>query len=94
MKKELTLGINEIVGVHLKDTLAVTPDFPGKFKCVTFGEGCVDFASELRILENLGYSGPYMMEMWYEPGMDWNSYITEAKQYIEDQFRKGVEKTA
>jgi len=91
VKSELTLGINEIVGVHLKDTLAVTPDFPGKFKCVTFGEGCVDFASGFRILEDLGYAGPYMMEMWYADGTDWRDYITKAKQYIEEQFGKGVE---
>ncbi|RKM58487.1 L-ribulose-5-phosphate 3-epimerase [Butyrivibrio sp. X503] len=90
VKHELELGIHEIVGVHLKDTLAVTPTFEGKFKCVTFGEGCVDFAKELNILENLGYSGPYMMEMWYQEGMDYKEYITNAKKYIEEQYRKGV----
>ncbi|SFU78055.1 L-ribulose-5-phosphate 3-epimerase [Butyrivibrio sp. INlla21] len=90
VKHELELGIHEIVGVHLKDTLAVTPTFEGKFKCVTFGEGCVDFAKELNILENLGYSGPYMMEMWYREGMDYKEYITNAKKYIEEQYRKGV----
>ena len=91
VRSELTLGIHDIIGVHLKDTLAVTPTFPGKFKCVTFGEGCVDFASGFRILEDLGYAGPYMMEMWYSEGMDWEDYITKAKRYIEEQFRKGVE---
>lgn len=40
---EISLGRNGMVGVHLKDTLAVTEDFPGKFKCVPFGSGCVDF---------------------------------------------------
>ncbi len=89
-KEELSLGIHEIVGIHLKDTLAVTPTFEGQFKCVTFGEGCVDFATELKILEDLGYAGPYMMEMWYSDGMDWKEYITNAKQYIEEQYRKGV----
>lgn len=90
VKHELELGIHEIVGVHLKDTLAVTPSFEGKFKCVTFGEGCVDFAKELNILENLGYSGPYMMEMWYQNGMDYKEYITNARKYIENQYQKGV----
>lgn len=89
-RSELSLGISEIVGVHLKDTLAVTPTFPGQFKCVPFGEGCVDFASELRILEDLGYMGPYMMEMWYASGMDWKTYIGNAKQFMEEQFQKGV----
>ena len=90
VKSELTLGIHEIVGVHLKDTLAVTPTFEGKFKCVTFGDGCVDFAEEFAILEGLGYAGPYMMEMWYAEGMDWKDYIGKAKHYIEREFAKGV----
>ncbi len=90
VQSELTLGIHEIVGVHLKDTLAVTPTFEGKFKCVTFGEGCVDFAKELGILEDLGYAGPYMMEMWYSKDMDYMDYITKAKQYIEKEYMKGV----
>ncbi|MBO4808180.1 MAG: L-ribulose-5-phosphate 3-epimerase [Lachnospiraceae bacterium] len=93
VKSELTLGIHEIVGVHLKDTLAVTPTFEGKFKCVTFGDGCVDFAEEFKILEELGYAGPYMMEMWYTEGMDWKDYIGKAKQYIEEEFSKGVAKS-
>ena len=59
-----------MVGVHLKDTLAVTEDFPGKFKCVPFGSGCVDFPACLGQLEREGYRGPYMIEMWYEPGQD------------------------
>ena len=90
VREELTLGIHEIVGVHLKDTLAVTPTFEGKFKCVTFGEGCVDFAKGLQILEDLGYAGPYMMEMWYQDGMDYIDYISKAKAFIEKEFEKGV----
>ena len=91
VKSELLLGIHEIVGVHLKDTIAVTPTFEGKFKNVPFGEGCVDFKKELGILEELGYAGPYMMEMWYTPGMDYIDYISKAKKYIEDEYKKGVE---
>ncbi|MBR5357194.1 MAG: L-ribulose-5-phosphate 3-epimerase [Lachnospiraceae bacterium] len=90
VKEELTLGIHEIVGVHLKDTLAVTPSFEGKFKCVTFGEGCVDFKKGFEILESLGYTGPYMMEMWYEENMDWKDYIEKAKAFIEEEFKEGV----
>lgn len=91
VKSELLLGIHEIVGVHLKDTIAVTPTFEGKFKNVPFGQGCVDFKKELAILEELGYSGPYMMEMWYQPGMDYKDYIIKAKEYIESEYKKGVE---
>lgn len=87
---ELSIGIHDIVGIHLKDTLAVTKDFPGKFKNVPFGEGCVDFPRAFRILEDLHYHGPYMMEMWYEPDSDWRSLILQAKSRMELAYQKGV----
>ena len=89
--KELELGGKEIAAVHLKDTLAVTPDFPGQFKCVPFGTGCVDFPLCLRQLEKQGYHGPYMIEMWDEPGKDWKAEITAAKAFIEKQFALAME---
>ena len=89
---ELRLGTNEIVAVHLKDTLAVTPDSPGTFKGVPFGKGCVDFPACFRQLETQGYRGPYMMEMWYSPGQDWASEIRAAQAYISAQFRSVVGK--
>jgi len=83
---EISLGRNGMVGVHLKDTLAVTEDFPGKFKCVPFGSGCVDFPACLGQLEREGYCGPYMIEMWYEPGQDWRAEITNARKFMEEKF--------
>ena len=88
---ELKLGGKEIVAIHLKDTLAVTPDFPGQFKCVPFGSGCVDFPLCLRQLEQQGYCGPYMMEMWYQPGQDWKQEILSAKAFMEEQFARAME---
>lgn len=41
----LDRGAGSIVAVHLKDTLAVGRDFPGQFRSVPFGSGCVDFKS-------------------------------------------------
>ena len=89
--EELSLGRNGMVGIHLKDTLAVTPDFPGKFKCVPFGSGCVDFTACFRQLEREGYRGPYMMEMWYAPGQDWRAEITSAKHFMEEKFAAAME---
>lgn len=88
---ELALGGKEIVAVHVKETLAVTKDFPGQFKCVPFGTGCVRFAEDFGILERQGFAGPYMMEMWYAPGQDWRAEITRARQFIEAEFDKGTE---
>jgi len=91
MPKELALGAGEIVGVHIKDTLAVTPDFPGKFKCVAFGSGCVDLTAWFRQLETQNYRGPYMMEMWYSEGQNWHREISSAKNYISGCFAAAQE---
>lgn len=88
---ELALGGKEIVAVHVKETLAVTPDFPGKFKCVPFGTGCVDFAGDFGILEKQGFVGPYMVEMWYAPEQDWRAEIIRAREFIEAAYAKGTE---
>ncbi len=88
---EISLGRNGMVGVHLKDTLAVTEDFPGKFKCVPFGSGCVDFPACLGQLERESYRGPYMIEMWYAPGQDWRAEITNARKFMEEKFAAAME---
>lgn len=90
---ELKQGINSIVQVHLKDTLAVTEDFPGKFKCVPFGSGCVDFPRRFAQLENLGYRGPYMIEMWYNEGTDDCAEAAKAKAWLSEQFFLGTGQT-
>ncbi len=87
---ELDRGVGSIVSVHLKDTLAVTDSFPGKFKCVPFGSGCVDFPARFGQLEHLGYVGPYMIEMWYDPGTDDVTEIAKAQQWIRQQFDAGT----
>lgn len=91
VRSELLLGNHQIVGVHLKDTLAVTESFPGKFKCVPFGSGCVDFPFALRQLETQGYRGPYMIEMWHQEGQDAEKEVAEALAFIQDQYRKSKE---
>lgn len=89
-EEEFAHGISSIVAVHVKDTIPVTSDFPGKFKCVPFGHGCVDFKARFSQLEKLGYKGPYMIEMWYQEGTDDVAEITAAVQWLEEQFNAGV----
>ena len=87
---ELAHGVGSIVAVHLKDTLAVRDDFPGKFKCVPFGSGCVDFPRRFAQLEQLGYTGPYMIEMWHDAAEDDTAAVGAAKRWIEARFAEGV----
>lgn len=79
---ELEKGISEISQVHLKDTLAVTSDFEGKFKNVKFGEGCVDFLGCLKTLKRLNYSGSFVMEMWSETSPSPEVEIENAKAIV------------
>ena len=79
---ELELGIQEITQIHLKDTLAVTPDFAGKFKEVDFGSGCVDFDGCLQTLRRLNYNGPFVIEMWSETSQTPASEIEKAKAFL------------
>lgn len=85
---ELELGIGEITQIHLKDTLAVTEDFPGKFKEVPFGEGCVDFDGCLRTLKRIGYNGPFVIEMWSETSDNPEKEIEQAKSFVLPKLRE------
>lgn len=79
---ELEIGFSHINQIHLKDTLAVTKDFPGKFKEVPFGEGCVDFVGCFRTLKQLNYNGPMVIEMWSETSEHPAEEIKKAKLFI------------
>lgn len=87
--QELTLGIHEIVGIHLKDTLAVTDAHPGTFKEVPFGTGCVDFPRVFAALKSLQYTGPFLVEMWTEKAEDPEKEIENAKAWLFEQMHQG-----
>ncbi len=87
---ELEAGIHSIVGVHVKDTLCRTKEQPGVFRDIPFGQGCVDFEACFSRLESLGYTGPYMIEMWHKQGQDDRKLVKEAKKWIEEVFDRAV----
>ncbi len=87
--EELTLGCSQTVALHLKETLAVTADHPGTFKEVPFGTGCVDFPGVFKKLKELGYAGPFLIEMWTEHATDPEKEIYEARQWILQRMREG-----
>ena len=73
---ELERGLEHIVGIHLKDTK------PGVFKCVPFGEGTVDFPKLFSKINELGWQGPFLVEMWADN--DANQSIEETVKHIRD----------
>lgn len=89
VKSEFIKGKSKISAVHLKDTLAVTENFPGKFKEVPFGEGCVNFIEFFKLLKEIDYNGPLLIEMWTEKSEDPLKEIEKAKKWIEDKMEKG-----
>lgn len=88
--EELDLGINQIVALHLKETLAVTEQHTGTFKEVPFGTGCVDFPAVFSKLKQLKYKGPFLIEMWTEKAIDPEKEIRNARKWIFEQMRKGA----
>ncbi len=87
---ELNKGIDSIVAVHVKDTLQPKDDFVGQFKCVPWGTGCVDFSARFKQLEKLGYTGPYMIEMWYQDGTDDVEEIAKAAAWLNEEFERSI----
>lgn len=83
---ELQLGIDKISAIHLKDTLKVTPDYPGKFRDVPFGEGCVDFLQIFKTLKELNYRGTFLIEMWSEKSPEPLIEIIKARQWIQSKM--------
>lgn len=86
---ELKKGIHKIVGIHVKETLAVTDSFEGKFKEVPFGSGCVDFVLCFNTLHKLQYSGPFMIEMWTGKDRNYKKEVDEARKFVIEKMRQG-----
>jgi hexulose-6-phosphate isomerase len=87
VERELELGIRETVGIHVKETKAVLPDFPGAFRDLSFGEGSVDFVGSFSALRRLGYAGPFLIEMWTEKAADPLAEIARAREWVLGRLR-------
>lgn len=87
---EIEKGIGSIVGIHVKDTIPPSGTFEGQFKCVPFGSGCVDFSARFKQLDQLGYVGPYMIEMWHQNGTDDVTEIAKAVKWLNEQYERNA----
>lgn len=88
--EELDLGLRlgVVAAVHLKDTYAVTAEFPGQFRDVPFGEGCVDFDTLFDVLKRHRYTGHFLMEMWNRKGEEDIRRVDESRQWILQKLRE------
>jgi hexulose-6-phosphate isomerase len=89
VERELRLGIDHIVGIHVKETRPVGLNFPGAFRDLPFGEGTVDFAHCFKVLHDLRYAGPFLIEMWTEKAADPLKEIAHARQWVGERLRQG-----
>jgi hexulose-6-phosphate isomerase len=85
---ELRRGSDRIVAIHLKDTLRVTADFPGQFRDVPFGTGCVDFPACFKVLAELNYCGPFLIEMWTEKAAEPLLEVAQARRWLLERMRE------
>lgn len=86
---ELAKGIGRIAAVHIKDTLAVTPEFPGQFRDVPFGTGCVDFPAAFRALKAMDYRGCFLVEMWTDKAPDPVAECAKAREWVLARMAEG-----
>ncbi|PRJ63451.1 L-ribulose-5-phosphate 3-epimerase, partial [Haemophilus influenzae] len=88
IEEELTLGIDKISAIHLKDTYPVTETSKGQFRDVPFGQGCVDFVHFFSLLKKLNYRGAFLIEMWTEKNEEPLLEIIQARKWIVQQMEK------
>ncbi|WP_018606764.1 L-ribulose-5-phosphate 3-epimerase [Uliginosibacterium gangwonense] len=86
---ELACAVDRIAAVHVKDTYAVTPDFPGQFRNVPFGSGCVDFVAAFRALAAVGYRGCFLVEMWADKSPDPIGDAIRAREWVIGKMIEG-----
>ncbi|OQX29188.1 MAG: xylulose 5-phosphate 3-epimerase [Spirochaeta sp. LUC14_002_19_P3] len=89
VEQELELGREYIAAIHVKDALRVTDNFPGKFRDVPFGEGCVDFPRIFNALYRLDYTGPFLIEMWCGNEVNPEQKIAAARDWVIERMREG-----
>lgn len=88
VEEELTLGIDKITAIHLKDTMAVTEAAPGTFKDVVWGTGCVDFVEAFRILKKLNYRGSFVIEQWSEKSADPLAEVKKTRGWMLEKMKE------
>ncbi len=80
IESEFRLGMQDIVSIHLKDTL------PGIVREIPFGSGNVDFVSFFRLMEQEHYSGLYVAEMWTDETQESIRAAKDARKFLADKL--------
>jgi L-ribulose-5-phosphate 3-epimerase len=76
IETELQAGMGHMVGIHVKDTRKDV------IRRIPFGEGRVDFEKTFGIIRDIGYRGPFLIEMWADDRPDAVAEIQGARLWI------------
>lgn len=80
---ELPYGRGHIAAVHMRDSLPFNYD-----ATIPFGTGFLDFDGVFRKLDEIGFCGPMIVEMWNTDRSEYMDYIRQAREYMEKHIRK------
>jgi L-ribulose-5-phosphate 3-epimerase len=80
--QELLAAGRHVVGLHMKDTRI------GEFRRVPLGEGLVDFDGAFKTLKQMGYHGPFVVEMWNEAMADPVAVAAEARRWLAEKLNR------
>lgn len=80
IRSDFLAGQDHIVAIHLKDTRE------NEFRRVEFGEGIVDFIGFFRLLDEIQYKGPFVVEMWSDDGLDSIPDAKKAREFLLDKM--------
>ncbi|MDE7320562.1 MAG: L-ribulose-5-phosphate 3-epimerase [Lachnospiraceae bacterium] len=81
--QELPCGKGHIAAVHMRDSL------PGIYDAtIPFGSGYLDFDGVFQKLDEIGFCGPLVVEMWNTERPEYMEWIRQAREYMETHIRK------
>ncbi len=78
---ELSAGKGQIVAVHVKDAIR------SEVRGIALGRGIVDFPAAFSQLAANHYSGPFLLEMWDQPGQDALANSRDALQFTRKMLK-------
>jgi L-ribulose-5-phosphate 3-epimerase len=76
IRSDFYAGRDHIVAIHLKDTRE------NEFRNVEFGEGVVDFVDFFRLLDEIQYKGPFVVEMWSDDELNSVPDVKNARVFL------------
>lgn len=82
LESQLRRAIPHAVAIHIKDAR------PGEFRRVPFGSGTVRFDSAFSTLSELGYRGPFVIEMWNDGNTEGTPIAREALDWVRQRMTK------